>query len=163
MTLETRIIALAQAIGHDIKDLTAKQGDLTSLTTTAKSSLVAALNELKAAIDTLAAQPAGAQIDDGVTVTDKTWSSSHIQTQIASAISALVDSSPATLDTLNELAAALGNDPNFATTISTAIGNRIRYDDVQTLTAPQKLQACENIGVGNYDRDFVADYTIAKT
>lgn len=37
------------------------------------------------------------------------------------AIAALVASSPAALDTLNELAAALGNDPNFATTITTAL------------------------------------------
>lgn len=41
---------------------------------------------------------------------------------VASAISALVASSPSTLDTLNELAAALGNDPHFATTITTALG-----------------------------------------
>src|SRR5258706_2408680 len=38
-----------------------------------------------------------------------------------SAIAALVASSPAALDTLNELAAALGNDPNFATTITNAL------------------------------------------
>jgi len=37
-------------------------------------------------------------------------------------MAALVDSSPGTLDTLNELAAALGDDPNFATTTATAIG-----------------------------------------
>ena len=37
----------------------------------------------------------------------------------------LVSSSPATLDTLNELATALGNDPNFATTISNQIGTKI--------------------------------------
>ncbi|MBZ0127148.1 MAG: hypothetical protein K8F32_12325 [Rhodocyclaceae bacterium] len=40
---------------------------------------------------------------------------------IAAAIAALVNSSPATLDTLNELAAALGNDANFATTITNAL------------------------------------------
>ncbi len=39
-------------------------------------------------------------------------------------IADLVESSPATLDTLNELASALGDDPNFATTVSTAIGTR---------------------------------------
>ncbi|RUT30830.1 hypothetical protein WG29040_23105, partial [Pseudomonas sp. PAMC 29040] len=38
------------------------------------------------------------------------------------AIATLVDSSPAALDTLKELATALGNDPNFATTIATALG-----------------------------------------
>lgn len=40
--------------------------------------------------------------------------------QVASAISALVASAPETLDTLKEIAAALGNDPKFATTITTA-------------------------------------------
>lgn len=41
---------------------------------------------------------------------------------IQSAISDLVNSAPTTLDTLNELATALGNDPNFATTIAGQIG-----------------------------------------
>jgi hypothetical protein len=50
----------------------------------------------------------------------------YVNTQVAN----LVDSAPSTLDTLNELAAALGDDPNFATTISTDIGNRVRKDGV---------------------------------
>ena len=37
----------------------------------------------------------------------------------------LVDSAPAVLDTLNELAAALGDDPNFATTVSNDIGTKV--------------------------------------
>jgi len=41
---------------------------------------------------------------------------------VSTAIANLVASSPSTLDTLNELATALGNDPNFATTISTLLG-----------------------------------------
>jgi hypothetical protein len=40
---------------------------------------------------------------------------------VASAISSLISSAPGTLDTLNEIAAALGNDPNFATTITNLI------------------------------------------
>lgn len=46
------------------------------------------------------------------------------RTYVAAAIAALVNSSPSTLDTLNELAAALGNDPNFATTMTTLIGTK---------------------------------------
>ncbi|MEG0780695.1 MAG: hypothetical protein RR426_08830 [Oscillospiraceae bacterium] len=45
--------------------------------------------------------------------------------QVSAAVSALVASSPATLDTLKELAAALGNDPNFATTIAGQIGAKV--------------------------------------
>jgi hypothetical protein len=47
------------------------------------------------------------------------------QTYVTTAISNLVDSSPTTLDTLNELAAALGDDPNFATTVATSIGTKL--------------------------------------
>ncbi|EKI2702698.1 phage tail protein [Escherichia coli] len=60
-------------------------------------------------------------------------------TQIAStayvmaAIAALVDSSPDALNTLNELAAALGNDPNFATTMTNALAGKQPKD--ATLTA----------------------------
>ncbi len=44
---------------------------------------------------------------------------------VRSEISNLVDSAPSTLDTLNELAAALGDDPNFATTVTNLIGNKV--------------------------------------
>lgn len=43
---------------------------------------------------------------------------------VNSKVASIVDSSPEALDTLNELAAALGNDPNFATTVSTQIGTK---------------------------------------
>lgn len=47
------------------------------------------------------------------------------QDDIDTSIAALVDSSPSTLNTLNELAAALGDDPNFATTIAAQIGDKV--------------------------------------
>src|SRR5690349_3455760 len=40
-------------------------------------------------------------------------------------VAAIVDSAPGTLDTLNELAAALGDDPNFATTVASAIAAKV--------------------------------------
>ena len=46
------------------------------------------------------------------------------ETYVNTAIANLVDSAPSTLNTLNELAAALGDDPNFATTVATAIGTK---------------------------------------
>ncbi len=162
MTLEARVVALAQAIGTDVKTLTTAVGSLGSLTTTAKSSLVAAINEIAQA----AASATG--IDDGVTSGAATWSSSKISSEISGAVSDLVGGAGAALDTLNELAAALGNDPSFATTIATQIANRVRFDDVQVLTAPQKAQACDNIGavslaeLGDPQHDFVTDYNTAK-
>jgi len=53
---------------------------------------------------------------------------SYVGTQVAN----LVAAAPATLDTLNELAAALGNDPSFATTVSTSIGTKV--PQTRTLT-----------------------------
>lgn len=44
---------------------------------------------------------------------------------VKTAIAALVDGSPGALDTLNELAAAMGDDPNFATTMMSAIGEKL--------------------------------------
>jgi hypothetical protein len=47
------------------------------------------------------------------------------QNYVATAVSNLVASAPSTLDTLNELATALGNDANFATTVTTSIGTKV--------------------------------------
>jgi hypothetical protein len=47
------------------------------------------------------------------------------QEYVGTQLAALVNSAPTTLDTLNELAAALGNDPNFATTVATSIGGKV--------------------------------------
>jgi len=163
MSLETRIIALAQAIGTDVKTLTIKQGDLTSLSTTAKGNLVAAINELHGAVG-----GAGAQINDtaGNGDTLVTWSADKIYDTIEAAKLAikneLVNGASAALDTLSELAAALNNDPSFAATIATELGNRVRFDSAQTLTAAQKLQACTNIGIGDPERDLAAAYATAK-
>ncbi|MFD1691558.1 hypothetical protein ACFSHR_08415 [Azotobacter chroococcum] len=49
---------------------------------------------------------------------------------VQAAIAALVNSSPATLDTLNELAASLGNDPNFATTVVNWLSGKVNRDSI---------------------------------
>lgn len=56
-------------------------------------------------------------------------------------LAALVDSSPEALDTLNELAAALGNDPNFATTVTNALAGKQPLSDVLTAISKLKAQA----------------------
>ena len=172
MTLEQRLILLAQAIGADIKALNISQGALTDLDTTTKTSLVAAINELKGLVDGLSG--GGAVINDaaGDGDTTVTWSADRIFDAIADARAALknelTNGAGAALDTLAELADALNNDPNFAATIATEIANRVRYDAVQTLAEPQMAQARVNIGaqaasdVGDTDRDFVGDYNTAK-
>lgn len=66
---------------------------------------------------------------------------------VKSAISALVGSTPAALDTLNELAAALGNDPNFATTMTNALAGKMEISkngaDIADVTA-----FLNNLGLG---------------
>ena len=52
---------------------------------------------------------------------DNTVNASYVDTKVAS----LVDSAPETLDTLKELSTALGDDPNFATTVTTSIGTKL--------------------------------------
>ncbi len=65
------------------------------------------------------------------TETDPIWTSEKanyaLKTYVDTSISNLVASAPATLNTLNELALALGSDANFATTVSTSIRNRVPY------------------------------------
>ncbi len=155
MSLETGIIALAEAVGADVKALTLKIGDLSQLSTTAKNNLVAAINELFTGV---------LAIDDdaGLGDTGVTWSANKTFTAIQSAVDALVDGAPAALDTLNKLAAALGNDENLAQTMITQINNRVRFDELQSLTVEQQLNACTNIGVGDPTHNFAADYAAAK-
>ncbi len=65
-------------------------------------------------------------------VGDNSWlldySTYATQTYVGIQIANLVSSAPTTLDTLNELATALGNDANFSTTITTALGNKQPLD-----------------------------------
>lgn len=170
MTIETRIIELAKAIGADVKLLNSKTGDITALTTTSKANIVLAINELKAYADTINTKANNkVLINDTATKTSKTvaWSPNKIDAEIVLAVNALkttlTSGAGAALDTFKELADALGNDPNFATTIATGLGNRLRFDDAQTLTLPQQKQAWTNLGMGDLTHDYVIDYTTAKT
>ena len=88
------------------------------------------------------------------TPTAPTASADTSTTQIATTafvqqeLAQLVDSAPSTLDTLNEIAAAINDDPNFNTTVTNALGNRLRIDvNNQGLTATQKANAVTNLGL----------------
>ena len=79
--------------------------------------------------DTTNVTAAGALMDSELTdlagVKAVTISNLATVTYVDSEVAGLVDSSPATLNTLNELAAALGDDPNFATTTANSIGTKM--------------------------------------
>ena len=71
----------------------------------------------------------------GYGITDsytKSQADSRINEIATSKVSQLVGQAPETLDTLNELAAALGGDPNFATTMTNLIGTKANNADVYT-------------------------------
>jgi hypothetical protein len=55
-----------------------------------------------------------------------------INTASAAAVTYLVNSAPSTLDTLNELASALGNDQNFATTITNSLATKLNISTAST-------------------------------
>ena len=166
MSLQTRLSELITAIGADISGLVTTRGTMASLTTTEKTNLVGALNELKAAID--AVEAGSGAIDDGVTGTGTTWSSTKIDASITAAINALVAGAPTALDTLAELATELADQDSVAAALTTAVGNRVRFDAAQTLDSTQKAQANTNMGSlslvnsGDPETDLAALYTTAK-
>lgn len=185
-TLEQRVNEFATQVGTDINGILANIGDLTALSTTDKTSLVNAINEIVNGTPSgvlLASNNLSDILDAAVARTNlNVTSSADVTTEIATAIAGqtlaslgglseaqvdarvqlLVDSAPAALDTLNELAAALGDDPNFAATITAGLNNKVAYDVAQTKTVAEKLQACTNLGIGDPDATFLITYTTAR-
>lgn len=156
MTLAARVAALATAIGLKIKDIITNMGSLSALTTTAKGSLVSAINEVKAG---------GLQINDTTASGSTTYSSNKIQAVADASAQAvktqLLGGASAAFDTLQEVEAALAGDSTALNNLLTAVGNRVRFDAAQTLTTGQITQACANIGVGEPDTDFVSTFNTA--
>jgi hypothetical protein len=70
-------------------------------------------------------------------------------TDLNTAVANLVNSSPSTLDTLNELATALGNDANFATTTATALGNKVNKSG-DTMTGPLVIKQSQGAAYGGW-------------
>lgn len=162
MSLQTRLAALAQAIATDIKALLANQGGLAALTTTAKTSLVAAINELQGEIDALAAG-AGAILDSATTGdTTHTWSANRILAELTQVKADIIAGAPTAYDTLLEISNKLSSDDTAISGLLAAVGNRVRFDAAQTLTTPQQAQACANLGVGDPENDLAAAYAAAK-
>jgi hypothetical protein len=97
---------------------------------------------------TLAAGEVGVETDTGsVKVGDGTtaWTSLGYfgvgSAYVDSAVANLVDSAPSTLDTLNELAAALSDDPDFATTITNSIAGKANTSHTHAISDVTNLQA----------------------
>ena len=156
MSLATRIESLVIRVAQEFNDVRAKAGNLANLTTTDKSNLVAAINELKAAV------VSSAVIDDANIATTSTYSSSKIVTLLDALKSEILGGADAAYDTLVEIQQLLQNGTSGLDALLAAVNNRVRFDAAQTLTAPEQAQVRSNIGavaasdVGNTDTDFVA-------
>lgn len=162
MKLKDRIILLAQGIGADIKALRNAQGDPTALNTVSKK-IVGAINELHAAL-----ADAGAKIDDtkGDGATTVTWSADKIFDTIVAAKlevkNELIGGASAAYDTFKELETLMKADATLATSLAQKVGEKVSFAEAQTLTVAQKTQACDNIGIGNPDYDYLADYVAVR-
>ena len=92
------------------------------------------------------------------------WAAAARVFEIDARFQSLVNASPSALDTLKEFADALGNDANFAATITGQLANRLRFDTTQTLSEAQQIQALTNLGLGDIlGTDFAANYRTART
>ena len=87
------------------------------------------LTEIKAAIDSL--EGSSSNWDTAFGWGDHAAAGYATETYVDTAVSNLVDSAPEALDTLNELAAALGDDANFSTTVTTSIGTKWTQDNAK--------------------------------
>lgn len=156
MSLATRIESLVIRVAQEFNDVRAKTGDLANLTTTDKSNLVAAINELKAAV------VSSSEIDDANIAISSTYSSSKIVTLLDALKSEILGGADAAYDTLLEIQQLLQNGTTGLDALLAAVNNRVRFDTAQTLSAPEQAQARSNIGavavsdVGDTDTDFVA-------
>lgn len=142
-TASQQISNLASTIGTDVKQILASIGTLSDLTTSQKTSLVLAINELKAAIGSI---DLTALIDDEKTATNLTWSSTKITNAISKAVTDLINGAPETLDTLKELADAIDTNADAISALQSIASGHVKYDGAQTLTTEQQAQARSNIG-----------------
>jgi capsid protein len=161
MTLATRIESLVIRVAQEFKDLRAQAGVLANLSTANKTNLVAAINELKAAVASSVA------IDDGHMTATSTYSSNKIVALLDALKADILGGADAAYDTLVEIQNVLKNGTSGLDALMVAVNRRVRFDAPQTLSAPEQLQARSNIGavaasdVGNTETDFVAVFTAA--
>ena len=156
MSLATRIESLVIRVAQEFNDVRAKAGNLANLTTTDKSNLVAAINELQAAV------VSSAVIDDAHVAATTTYSSTKIVSLLDALKTEILGGADAAYDTLVEIQQLLQNGTSGLDALLAAVNNRVRFDAAQSLTVAEQLQARSNIGavaatdVGNTDTDFVA-------
>lgn len=142
--VQTAILALiggAPATLDTLKEIAAAINNDPNFSTTINNALA-----LKAPL----ASPALTGAPTAPTATQSTNNTQIATTAfVKAALAGLVGSSPAALDTLNELAAALGNDPNFATTVMNALAGKQPLDTTLTNLSGKSISGIlEYLGLG---------------
>ena len=161
MSLQTQLNSFVLRVAEEFNSVKGRTGVLSALTTTDKSSLVAAINELKAAI------LAAVAIDDAQMSATTTYSSNKIVTLLDALKADILGGADPAYDTLLELQQALQNDQTGIAALTAAIDKRVRFDAAQTLTVAEQQQARDNIGtvavadIGDVNTDFVAIFDAA--
>ena len=126
-------------------------GKPTSFTPSSHSHSIAQITGLQTALDAKAplASPALTGSPTAPTATAGTNTTQIATTAfVAAAIGALIDAAPGAMDTLNELAAALGDDPNFATTVTNALAGKLSAAS-NLSDLPNKATSRSNLGLGS--------------
>ena len=127
------------------------QGYLTSVPVTSVAGKTGAVTLVVGDVSGAAplASPALTGTPTAPTATTATNSTQIATTAFVQAVvSALIDAAPGTLDTLNEIAAALGDDPNFAATITTELATKlVKANNLSDLT--NAATARTNLGLGS--------------
>jgi len=126
-------------------------GKPTSFTPSSHSHSIAQVTGLQAALDAKSplASPALSGTPTAPTAAAGTNTTQLATTAfVAAAIGALIDAAPGAMDTLNELAAALGDDPNFATTVTNALAGKLAAAS-NLSDLPNKTTARSNLGLGS--------------
>lgn len=84
----------------------------------------------------------------------------YTKLEVDAAIAGLVDSAPVALDTLNELAAALGDDANFSTTVTNSIATKAPLNS-PTFTGTVSGITATMVGLGNVDNTSDANKPVS--
>jgi len=152
-TRRERISAAFLRVTAKLNDLFSTIGTLSSLSTTNKSSVVAAINEVKSIADV--AIGGGVSINDTVTVTTSTWSSQKIKNEITADIAGALEGEDLS-DLASQVTANAQADAGF---VSVAAAQS--FSAVQQTQGRTNLNAANGIEVGDTDHDFVAEINSA--
>jgi len=159
LSLSARIESLVIRLAQEFNDVRQTTGDLAQLNTSAKASLVEAINELQAGLS-------WSPINDLQVANDTTYSSSKIVELLNVLKNEILGGAGAAFDTLLEIQQALQSGTSGMDALLAAVNSRVRFDGAQTLTEPQRAQARDNIGAASVDQvgpdqDFVALFNAA--